>query len=77
MSVAAVIAFGHVHFKEACAKEHLDWRQVRHVSNLRVFSQLDPCTTRVIVHTSALDRRQKYLIDEAERLGFTLEGMSS
>lgn len=66
----AVIAFGHVHFKSACAAEGIDFRDARHISNMSVFRSLKPETTRLIVHSSAADRRQHDLVVEAKRLGF-------
>lgn len=66
----AVIAFGHVHFKAACAAEGVDWQQARHISNMSVFRSLKPESTRLIVHSSASDRRQHDIVVEAKRLGF-------
>lgn len=66
----AVIAFGHVHFKAACAAVGVDFREARHISNLAVFKSLRPESTRLIVHSTASDRRQQYIVVEAKRLGF-------
>lgn len=67
----AVIAFGHVHFKAACAAEGVDFREARHISNMAVFRSLKPEATRLVIHSSAADRRQHDLVVEAKRLGFT------
>ncbi len=66
----AVIAFGHIHFKAACAAEGVDWQQARHISNLSVFRSLDPKATRLIKHITANDHRQRDIVAEAKRLGF-------
>lgn len=70
MKQVAVIAFGHVHFKAACAAEGVDFREARHISNMSVFRSLRPETTRLIVHSSASDHRQRDIVAEAKRLGF-------
>ena len=71
MKQLAVIAFGHVHFKAACAAEGVDWKQATHISNMSVFRRLQPEATRLVLHPTSTDRRQHDLVVEAKRLGFT------
>lgn len=59
-----VLAFGHVHFKAACAAEGLRWQDVKHVTHVAAFKGV----TRLIVHSTASDRRQSHLVIEAQRL---------
>ncbi len=68
----AVIAFGHIHFKAACAAEGLDFKEARHISNMSVFKQLDSGNTRVVMHVTATDHRLRSIVLEAKRLGFKL-----
>jgi hypothetical protein len=66
----AVIAFGHVYFKAACAAENVDWQAARHISRVGLFRGLTPANTRLITHVTASDRRQSAIVIEAKRLGF-------
>ena len=66
----AVLAFGHVNFKAACVAEGVDWQQARHLSNLGMFRGLVPSRTRMIIHQTAYDHRQRDILNEAKRLGF-------
>lgn len=59
-----VLAFGHVHFKRACADAGLDWEKVTHVTNIKKFKGI----TSVLLHVTASDRRQSHLVIEAKRL---------
>ena len=70
MKTVAVIAFGHIHFKAACAAEGVDFRQARHISNMRVFRALEPESTRLVVHVTGRDHRLRDIVAEAKRLGF-------
>lgn len=70
MKQIAVIAFGHIHFKAACAAVGVEHTAARHITNMSVFRSLCATETRLVVHVTGTDHRLRDLVVEAKRLGF-------